>query len=160
VGSPFTPGKLAEVEVTPNTDDTIDIIVTIKGKRDGHTDEVTATIKILIWTDDIQQTAIEMRELFIPYLEQNYPQLGITSSTTWEGTIVAPRTLVVMHYLFFNDEWEMGVMWHVTIYPDNWATIYLRKRTVEWSPSLALKIPSWSEGGDIYEIDPPTEVDR
>ena len=94
-----------------------------------------------------------MRDKFIPWLAANHPEFGITSETEWTGTIVKPDIMVVMYYLYFSEDWEMGVQWHVTIPPHNWARIYLRHRITEVRPSYAFEISSWSEEGDPHAID-------
>ncbi len=105
--------------------------------------------------------ATEIRDKFIPWLATNHPEFGITSETKWSETIVRPHILVVTYYLFFSEDWEMGVSWHVTIPPHNWSRIYLRHRFTEASPSYAFEISSWGEEEyDIYAIDPPESVWR
>ena len=65
------------------------------------------------------------------------------------------------HYLFFSDEWEMGMQWHVTIAPHDWARIYLRRRFTEASPSASFEIPSLSDpASEPQEIQPHEAVFR
>jgi len=106
--------------------------------------------------DFLAPMATEMRDRFIPWLAENQPALGIDETTVWDGTIVKPHWLVVSHYLFFSDEWEMHVLWHVMIAPYDWARIELRRRFEETLPSLAFEIPSVSapEPATINEIEP------
>lgn len=86
--------------------------------------------------------ATEIRDRFIPWLATNHPEFGITSENEWTETIVRPHIAVVMFYLFFSEDWEMGVSWHVMIPPHDWARIYLRHRFVEVQPSYAFEISS------------------
>ena len=97
-----------------------------------------------------------MRDRFIPWLAENQPELAIDETTVWQGTIVKPHWLVVSHYLFFGDEWEMHVSWHIMIAPYDWARIELRRRFEETLPSLAFEIPSVSapEPTDVNQIEP------
>jgi len=67
--------------------------------------------------NELTPKAIEVQDAFIPWLEANHPEFGITAETEWTPTIVRPHFMVVMYYLFFSDEWEMGVRWHVMISP-------------------------------------------
>ena len=83
---------------------------------------------------------------------------GITSSTEWISTPVQPHILVVSHYLFFSEDWEMSVMWHIMIAPYDWSRISLRPRD-QLSPTLAFEIPSVS-APTVVEIEPPAYVDR
>ncbi|GAI03110.1 unnamed protein product, partial [marine sediment metagenome] len=99
---------------------------------------------------------------FISWLAANHPEFGITSETEWTGTIVYPGIMEVSYYLFFSEDWEMGVRWHVTIVPDDWAEIYLRKRFTETQPSHAFKIDSYETypQPEPYAINPPESVWR
>jgi hypothetical protein len=102
---------------------------------------------------DLSDLAEEIQETFIPWLTKNRPEFGITEETEWTGTVVKPNILVVMHYLFFSNEWEMGLTWHVTFEPHNWARIYLRRRYIEAAPSQAFQLSSWTaENYTIQEV--------
>jgi len=99
-----------------------------------------------------------MRDKFIPWLAANYPEFGITSETEWTGTVVNPNFLVVMHYIFFSEDWEMYVEWHVTIPPDDYARIYLRHRFTEARPSYAFEISSVEAQEEPHAIEVPDWV--
>jgi hypothetical protein len=131
--------------------------VTVRAERGGAYREVDVPITLTSEEEDfLAPTAAEMRELFIPWLEEHQPDLGIDETTVWEGTIVKPHWLVVSHYLFFSDEWEMHVSWHIMIAPYDWARIELRRRFEETLPSLAFEIPSVSAPDPVAvnQIDP------
>ena len=149
------PGEVAEVTVIPGHredgeepaagDEGRTITATIRAERDGLVETTTVPLTVTSEEEDlVGSTAADMRDLFIPWLAENEPELGITEETPWTGTIVTPHILVVTHYLYFSDEWEMHVYWHVMIPPYDWAGIELRRRFVETAPSLAFKIPSRS----------------
>lgn len=94
--------------------------------------------------------------LFVLWLAANHPEFGITNETEWTGTRVRPSFLTIMFYLFFSEDWEMGVSWHATTAEcDDWAKIYLRHRFSEVGPSYAFKISSWNEEEyELHAIDP------
>ena len=163
------PGEVAEVIVIPAPLDTTasQIIVdgedegrtvsaTIKGTRAGVEESVTVDVTVTSEEEDlVGALALEKRDLFIPWLAEQRPELGITEDTQWTGTIVTPHILVVTHYLYLSDEWEMHVFWHVMIEPYNWAGIELRRRFQETVPSLAFKIPSiTADPIEVEEIEP------
>ncbi|MFX0207300.1 MAG: hypothetical protein ACFFDT_15035 [Candidatus Hodarchaeota archaeon] len=158
----ITPGQVAEVTVIPEITVTPEepqknVTVTVEGEREGLTETVTVTLTVNMPMgpiDELEALATENRDLFIPWLAKNHPELGITSETVWTGTIVKPHILVVMYYLFFSDEWEMGLIWHVMIPPHDWVRIYLRHRTTELHPSLAFEISSKGEQDEPHAIDP------
>jgi len=103
--------------------------------------------------DEMGSLAAEIRDEFIPWLAENHPEFGITSETEWTGTIVRPHFMVVMFYLFFSEEWEMGVSWHVMVPPHDWARIYLRHRFTEVSPSYAFEISSRDAQEEPHAVD-------
>ncbi len=162
----ITSEQVAEVMIVPDEASTgSTLTVTINGERDGLKQTETVTVNVLEGLgeveDELADLAAEMRDKFIPWLATNYPELGITSETEWMPSIVLPHIMVVMYYLFFSEDWEMGVQWHVTIPPHNWTRIYLRQRTIETQPSYAFEISSWSTPGEeSHAIEPPESVWR
>lgn len=117
-------------------------------------------VEVVEWSDDIQPFATELRERFVQYLSAERPELGIDADTRWTASITKPQILVVMHYLFFSEDWEMGIMWHVTVPEHAWSRMYLRPRD-ELRPTIGLEIPSYPDPGSTpVPWDPPLEVDR
>jgi len=148
--------QVAEVIVIPTEAGTDEIFtVTVTGKRYGLTRTKTITVEVIPGEDGIGSHAAGMRDLFIPWLAANYPELGITTETEWTGTIVNPQILVVMHYIFYSDDWEMYVTWHVMIPPHDWTRIYLRHRFTELRPSYAFEISSVQGQEKPHSIEVP-----
>lgn len=152
--SEIAPGKVAEITVHPFAFG--NVTLTVKGERFGFTQTETITFTVLemvVSDGELRDLAEEIQAKFIPWLIENRSEFGITEETEWIGTVVKPNILVVMHYLFFSDEWEMGLTWHVTIEPHNWARIYLRHRYSETAPSVAFQLSSWTaENYTIEEV--------
>ncbi|NLE58758.1 MAG: hypothetical protein GX616_10380 [Planctomycetes bacterium] len=164
--SSLTPGQVSEVTVIPEEASVgQELTVTVTGQRSGE--QATATKTLTVEEGDITEfsslepTAEEMRDLFIPWLETNHPALGITSETEWTGLVVSPYILVVSHYLFFSDEWEMHVYWHVMIPPYDWAKIDLRHRFTETTYSYSFEISSRSDPAEEpHAIELPEDLWR
>lgn len=166
------PGQVCEITAIPQPRPVIrpyrefppgnEVMVKVCGQRDGFEQSREISINVLPGEDQVTEAASAVRDRFIPYLSENYPEFGITAETEWTPTIVKPYFLVVTHYLFFNDQWELGVMWHNTIPPYDWAKIYLRHRYTHMLPQYAFKIDSMStEPPQVpHPIAPPEEVDR
>ncbi len=174
------PGEVCEITVVPavtfpqdwdglpeGTDDLpfgegLEVRVSIAGGRSGITQTQDVSISVLPGEDTVEEYATQMRDLFIPWLEREHPEFGITTDTEWTPTIVKPHILVVTHYLFFSDEWEMSVMWHIMIPPYNWAHVYLRPRYISTVPQHAYEITSVTEEPplDPQPMEVPTEIDR
>jgi hypothetical protein len=156
----IVPGEVAEVSVTPAAATAErNITVTITGSRGGEK-RTTVFIPLVLGDNVEPELAPEVRDRFVSWLEENRPELSITMDTQWTGTLVTPRFLVVTHYLFFSEEWEMHVCWHVMIEPHNWARCELRRRFEETAPSYAFQIPSLTEDIEPSPIEPPEEVWR
>jgi hypothetical protein len=160
----ISPGQVAEVIVVPNEASIgSTLTVTVNGERDGLKQTETVSLDVLqdiLDPEGLADYATELRDRFIPWLAANHPELGITSQTEWTGTVVTPHIVVVMYYLFFSEDWEMGLRWHVTIPPYDWVEIYLRHRTTEVSPTYAFKISSLEAQAEPEAIEPEEMVWR
>lgn len=155
------PGEVAEFTLVADPEDigttvTLDLAAECGDSRVARSME----IEVVDWDDTIQSQAIELRERFVSHLEAEMPELGISQATEWVPSITKPQILVVMHYLFFSDDWEMGIMWHVTVPEHAWSRMYLRPRD-QMQPTVGLEIPSYpdSESAPV-PWEPPAEVDR
>jgi hypothetical protein len=139
----IVPGQVAEVVVTPTQKSVGKTIkVTITGTQDNLKD--TGVFKFLVaeGEDDRAEYATELLDKFVSWFAANQTDLGITEATAWNGTMVSPVWLVVSHYLFFSDEWEAHIYWHIMIPPYDWARIDLRHRFDELAPSYSFEISS------------------
>jgi hypothetical protein len=158
----ITPSQVAEVTVVPTDADVgKNVTVTIQGEREGLKQTKTITFEV-IEAEDREETlgpeAAGIRNKFTQWLSTNHPELGITNETAWIGTVVNPRILVVMHYMFLSEDWEMYVTWHVMIPPYDWARIYLRHRFNATAPSYAFEISSVQEQAEPQPIEVPDWV--
>ena len=158
----ITSGQVAEVMAIP-TEDCVgkNVTITIQGEREGLKKTETVTFEV-IEAEDREETlgpqAAELRDKFIQWLSTAHPELGITSRTDWTGTVVNPMILVVMHYIFWSEDWEMYVTWHVMIPPYDWARIYLRHRFNATAPSYAFEISSVQGQTEPMAIEVPDWV--
>jgi len=152
----ITEGQVCEVTVIPAASSVgTAIAVSIKGEQGSENDTERATIQVLAGTDGIGASAATLRDQFVTWLEANRPDLGITAATTWTGTIVYPGITDIAHYLFFSDDWEMGLAWRVAMPPGDWAQMYLRHCYTQDRPSYALVIDSVAGGSTPSPIGPP-----
>ena len=155
----ITSGMVAEVIVVPTEADVgKNVTVTIQGERDGLKQTKTVTFEVMEEEDreaTLGPEAVNMRNNFTQWLSTNHPELGITNVTVWTGTVVNPKVLVVMHYMFLSEDWEMYVTWHVMIPPYDWTRIYLRNRYNETAPTYAFEISSIQEHAQPQAIEVP-----
>jgi len=139
----IAPGRVAEVVVAPESPMVgSSVAVTITATRGDLVASEVVSFEVIEGEDDRAEYATELIERFVPWLEANHPELGITGDTEWTGTMVSPQWLVVSHYLFFSEEWELHLSWHIMVAPDDWARIDLRHRFDESQPSYAFEISS------------------
>jgi hypothetical protein len=138
------PGAVGEVWVIPDVT-TVDAVATVKitAERGASAKVVDRTIMIMPMVDDRAKDAKPYFDLWTAYLAKNHPELGITAGTKWDATYVS-TFLVVSHYAYYSEEWEMKIAWHNMIPPYDWTEVYLRHRGTEWKPSLDFKIDSVS----------------
>ncbi len=120
----------------------------------------SSNIQVINWTSQIlSDDILNIRNQFLNYIEANTSFTNINSSTNWNFCGTVP-ILIVEHYLFKSEFWEMEISRHVMIQPHDWIQVYLRPRN-QANPAVCLKVDSW--GGDnssIYEIEPPSEIFR
>jgi len=158
----ITPGQVAEVTIVPTEADVgKNVSVTIQGEKDGLKKIKTVTFEVMA-EEDREETlgpeAASIRNNFTQWLLTHHPELGITNETAWTGTVVNPRVLVVMHYMFLSENWEMYVTWHVMIPPYDWARIYMRQRYNQTAPTYAFEISSIQEQAQPQAIEVPDWV--
>lgn len=155
---------VAEVWVTlPETSDETPFTVTVTATAGSTKTEATIDATAIPGTDDLGATAVTIVDVFLDEMEGLVPGLPASSDGLSNGTPVA-GLLVVSHYAWFTDEYEIGLAWHIMIAPDDFAELYLRPRD-EVAPTMAFRINTWSTalaGGDFTfsEVDPPAEVTR
>ena len=155
----ITADDVAEVTITPkqsNVGETLTL--TISGNAAGVTVTETVYIQVNDGFNGLTGMASDVRNSFIPWIAENYPELEIDQQTVWNPTIVHPGILVVMHYMFLSEDWEMYVTWHVMIEPYDWARVYLRPRYVETAPIYAFEDSSRADPAGPIVIDVPTWV--
>lgn len=163
--SAIVAGEVAEVTIVAaavTEERPIDIVVV--GTRGDRESTVTRSTTVMAWEDDRGDDADALLSVFLGWLEEHRPELGIGTGTDFSGSLVAPGLLVVSHYMYLTDDWEIGLSWHVMIPPDDWSEIYLRPRHGP-VPTLAFRLTSQAgalQDGviDIMEVMPPTEVVR
>ena len=162
----ITAGSVAEVRVIADSISAGEAIISvaITGTRGDHEQTETREITVFDWDDDRGPQARALLEVFLDWLAEHRPDLGLTPQTPVEGSMVAPGLLVVSHYCFMSEHWEIGLSWHIMIPPDDWAEIYLRPVGTR-APTLAFRLASQQaalDAGDvaIVEVAAPEEVAR
>jgi hypothetical protein len=120
----------------------------------------SAYLHVLNWTAGNTSEVLEKLDAFVDYLSVSQQEFGINESTQWTPICNSAGILVVGHYLFKSDGWELELDWHVMIQPYDWVRIYLRHRA-DAEPCWAGEISSWSlNASSVVEIEPPQQIYR
>jgi hypothetical protein len=158
------PGEAAEVWITiPEVAEEVPFAVTITGQRGAATQTVSVEGSAVPGTDSEQPMALDIADVFLKELTGKVDGLPADRSGLVRGTPVA-GLLVVTHYAWFTDAYEINLAWHIMVAPDDWAELSLRPRGA-LTPTKAYRLSSWSTalGGGPYtvtEIPPPETVTR
>jgi hypothetical protein len=155
----LVPGVVGEVWVVadPSTVETTGS-VTITGTRGDVTRTETRSLPIFPM-EDARPEARTYFDRWVAWLESEHPELGIDAATDWRPVFVS-TLLVVSHYSYWSEDWEVTVAWHNMIPPYDWTEVHLRRRWVDTAPSLAFKVDSVSGDAAPYAIAPPEVVVR
>ena len=112
--------------------------------------------------DDLADTAKQIASIFLGRVHEQLPSLPSDATGLVNGTPVA-GLLIVMHYAWFTQQYEIGVAWHIMVAPNDFAEMYIRPRGAP-APTHTFRINSWSTAlsGGTYELTetPNTEVVR
>jgi hypothetical protein len=154
------PGVVGEIWVVadPSSSETAGSL-TVTAKRGDTTRTVERTIPVFPMQDGRATDAQPYFQRWTAWLAARHPELGITAGTTWQPVFVS-TLLVVSHYAYWSEDWEMTVAWHVMIPPNDWTEVHLRHRGIDTAPSLAFKIDSFSGGSEPHAVTPPDAVVR
>jgi hypothetical protein len=105
-------------------------------------------VELFNWSSGNLPDAIVKRDELIDWVETEHPEYGIFSDKESFAYVTYPGILIVEHWTFLYEEWEMRICYHVMIPPHDWSQIWLRRRG-EIDPEFAAMRES---DGTIYEI--------
>jgi hypothetical protein len=143
-------GEIAEITVELD-ESSVETTATVTFQVDTCAIE-ERTIGIMPWDDTRSAESQPYLERWAAWLAAEHPELGITSATEWESEFVMP-VLIVSHYAYWNDEWEMVVSWHVMVPPDDFTEVRLRRRGTETAYETAFCQDSFANETEPHPID-------
>ena len=126
----------------PEVSEDTPVTVTVTGRRGSTEHTITFTATIIPGVDDIASTANDIVAIFLRDLQGKVAGLADEASALPNGTPVA-GLLVVTHYAWFTDRYEIGLAWHIMVAPNDFAEFYVRPRN-GLTPSQAYRVNSWS----------------
>jgi len=140
---------VAEVIVQPdNTTVDGDYVVTVEATNGQQSRYVHLKVNISYWYSGDPWYAIIKFEEFLPWLEQNHPEVGDLSLEDWWIYQTYTHILIVEHWTFLSDNWEVRLKIHATIPPHNWTKLWIRPRGV----LMGLFAVKREYNGTTYEI--------
>ena len=163
---PATLGAGASAEVwvnVPEVSEDTPFTVTVTAARGDESRSLTIDATAVAGSDDLADTAREIAAVFLARVHDQVQGLPAEPAGLTNGTPVA-GLLVVSHYAWFTEAYEIGLAWHIMIAPSDFAEMYVRPRGSS-TPTRAFRINSWSTavaGGtyELTEITAPAEVTR
>jgi len=85
-------------------------------------------VEMFHWSSENLPEAIIKRDELIDWLEAEHPEFGTFSGENSFAYVTYPAHLIVEHWTFLYEKWEMRICYHVTIPPYYWSKIWLRPR--------------------------------
>ena len=156
----LTPGVVGEVCVAADAADVETMAsVIITATRDGVTKSATRSLPVFPMPDERAADARPHFERWVAWLAAEHPEYGITADATYEPVFVS-TLLVISHYSYWFEDWEMTIAWHNMIPPDDWSEVHLRRRGVDVAPSIAYRQDSVAGETEPREVAPPEVVVR
>jgi len=148
------PGVVGEVWVVPDAaTEEARITTEITATRGSVTRTEKRTTQVMPFEDDRAEQAQPYFDMWVDWLAANQPEFGITRDTQWDSSYVL-GLLIVSHYAYFSDEWEMKISWHVMIAPDDFTEVHLRHRGTDTTWTHAFRMDSFTNKTAPKEITP------
>lgn len=143
---------------TPTSTDAVGSI-TISATRGAVVRTEQRSFQVMPMEGDRERDARPYFERWVAWLAARHPELGITAGTTWQPEYVS-TLLVVSHYAYYSEDWELTLAWHNMIPPNDWTEIHLRRRGTDVAPSVAYRQDSVKASSEPRSVVPPEAVVR
>jgi len=85
-------------------------------------------VEMINWIAENLPYAIIKRDELLDWIEAEHPEFGTFSGENSFPYVTYPAHLIVEHWTFLYEKWEMRICYHVTIPPHNWSKVWLRPR--------------------------------
>ncbi|MCC7538703.1 MAG: hypothetical protein IT379_20930 [Deltaproteobacteria bacterium] len=109
---------------------TVEQVVPFEVRATSGALEATAAggLEVIAWEDDGPEHADGLLAVFLPYIAEHHPELGLGPDTEWIESWVTEPVLIVTHRSYLSTAWEVHVAWHNTAPPDDWSWLVARRR--------------------------------
>ncbi len=99
--------------------------------------------------------ALSRRDALLGSLTALYPEIGFVPDSAWVAYNTYPTILVVEHWTFLYEDWELRICFHLMIPPYDWSMLWLRPRN-ETEPVVTIRRESDGTAFPIPIADYPT----
>jgi hypothetical protein len=120
---------VAEIVISPEK--TINIKkynIRLIASHEGKEKNIELGIDLYEWQQGEIETPLSKLNEFRDWLNANYPKYNALFGKFKTFYHTYPEILIVEHYTFLTDEYEIRLCYHVMIPPDDWSMILFRKR--------------------------------
>ena len=138
-------------DVTIHPDNTTmdgEYMITVEADHGQDSQQVSLMVNISEWGTGSTEYPLSKLEEFLPWLEQNHPEVGNLSAENWWIYRTYTHIWIVTHWTFLSDNWEVRLQIHETIPPYNWTKLWIRPRN-GLNPLFAAQ---HEYNGTIFEI--------
>jgi hypothetical protein len=123
-------------------------LLNIQFRVDSEPEKIVLEVEMFDWSSDNLPIAIIKRGELINWLENYHPEFGTFTGKDCYSYVTYPAHLIVEHWTFLYEDWELRICYHVMIPPYDWSMLWLRERG-EFEALFAAKRES---DGTTYEI--------
>ncbi|HOJ03024.1 MAG TPA: hypothetical protein PK916_03380 [Bacteroidota bacterium] len=141
--------RVAELTIAPEIGIPVDSFgVTVTAVHGDSSKQLRLGVDVIAWEMGAAGEEVPLRNTMLAWLCKRHPELAELQSQVWWRFVTYPQHLVVEHWTFVSDVWELRMCRHVTISPYTWSLMRLR-RLGTCAPELAMR----REGdGSMQEI--------
>jgi len=122
---------VAELTIKPNfieIEDTQihEILITAKNKTTSKS--ILLEVEMCIWDGAISQESLDRFNNMIDLVLKQNKKYEFLKNEAFTSYCTYPQILIVSHYTFLSENWEVRFCHHVMIPPHDWSMIRIRKR--------------------------------
>ena len=118
---------IAEVAISPTAQAPVALhSITVTASNQTHEEVIQLEVDVIPWGIVSMNTIQEKYGQFEDWLRDEHPELGNFASQRWDLYSTYPRIVVVEHYTFLSEDWELRICFHVMIPPNDWSKMLLR----------------------------------
>ncbi|MDT3739297.1 MAG: hypothetical protein RO257_07325 [Candidatus Kapabacteria bacterium] len=145
--------RVAEIIISPDKNIEINnYIISIIATHSGKEKRVQVEVELFDWTQGGIETALIKRDEFKKWLVSQNSKYNSIFNQPDKFYHTYPQILIVEHYTFLTDDYEVRICYHVMVPPDDWSFIRIRKRN-----SLEAEFAAKRESNGTIKSIPLTE---